>query len=43
MALQFLLNFDGIQAAARIIDYLAARGVDLDQLLAEIPACISAR
>lgn len=37
VALQFLLNFDGIQAAARIIDYLAARGVDLDQLLAEIP------
>ncbi len=38
IALQYLLDFDGIQAAARIADYLASRKMRLSQLLKRLPA-----
>jgi len=37
VALQYLLNFDGIQAAAQIIDYLVSRNTSLGQVLMELP------
>jgi len=37
VAVQYLLSFDCIQAAARIADYLANRKVNLSQVLGELP------
>jgi mannose-1-phosphate guanylyltransferase/phosphomannomutase len=36
-ALQYLLNFDGIQAAARIADFLVSRKLRLSQVLKSLP------
>lgn len=38
IALQYLLDFDGIQAAARIADYLVKRRMRMSQLLQRLPA-----
>lgn len=38
VALQYLLHFDGMQAAARIADFLAGRKLRLSQLLKRLPA-----
>ena len=38
VGLQYLLHFDGIQAAARIIDYLVRRKMALSRLLSKLPA-----
>ena len=37
VALQYILHFDGIQAAGRIADFLASRKGKLSQVLAELP------
>ncbi len=38
IALQYLLDFDGIQAAARIADFLASKKLRLSQVLKRLPA-----
>lgn len=37
VALQYILNFDALQASARILDYLVRNKISLDQVLAQLP------
>lgn len=37
IALQYLLNFDGIQAAARVVDYLEQQETSLAEIIADLP------